>query len=257
MQITGTSKISNLLEIPSIKQQIKRNQSISIKDDCFWNHDIQIAVKMGYLKTDSSESESINPESLTRKTEFKNISNRPVTISGVLVNHGKIFTESPSISSEYSKKKNKNITVSITVLPNSSVFIEESDLNNEDLILATKAGILQQVESNNVSNAPSLVEDNEDNEDTTHDLLSNDGLSENKKLDFNDEIVIKKTKNSDPSDPRKFTVIVDPNKNEEKNEIEGAITVNKSGEIDFVSDVKKHPKLDQSQDNNKEIDFVS
>ena len=252
MVITGTHKIANLLEIPSLKQQIKKNQSLTIKDDSFWNHDVQVAVKMGYISTDSSENSSSMPVENLDKVEFKNVSNKPITISGMLVNHGKIFKENLQSMGEPNPKKNKDIKVSVTVLPNASIFIHESDLNNEDLLLTVKAGLLKQISSPVYEPA---VKNNNNTEE--FELETTEDCSD-KRLDFNEEIVIKRSNNKDKDDPRRFSIIVDPNHNDRKPEIDGAVVVTKgTDEIDFVNDVKPHPKLDKKlSQNNKEIDFV-
>lgn len=49
MIIKGTPLIRGMLDLPTIKKQVGKNDSLPLSDNEFWSSDVQIALKMGYL----------------------------------------------------------------------------------------------------------------------------------------------------------------------------------------------------------------
>lgn len=60
MKIIGTEKIKGVLDLSSIKTQFKKGQSLNVRDDDYWQSDVQSAIRMGFLKVEgklNNESE--------------------------------------------------------------------------------------------------------------------------------------------------------------------------------------------------------
>jgi len=78
--------VKNLISLASIGEELKKGQSIPIKDDAYWNSDIQIALKMGWITADSvpvkklgDDEEEIIIED--RMIECENTHHRPIAIN--------------------------------------------------------------------------------------------------------------------------------------------------------------------------------
>lgn len=235
MKITGTEKIRKVLDIPSLKIQISKDQIFNINDDHLWNTDIQTAINLGYITTDSNQQES---QDTSNKIKFTNVSKKSVVLSGLLINFGKTYQDA-FVKSSNNKKKNKDILASVTVVAGGSFFINEKDEHNSDLQSAVAQGLL--VKETTDQELPNT----ETNTEMTNVSEMSVEINNPDKLDFNDELIIKSITNKDKDDPRVAMVIADPNQT--RNDtigIEGSVSWDgKTTTSTFVDEVKPHPVL--------------
>lgn len=71
MEVEGTNLIRGVLTLSSIKAELKRGSRITIKENDFQNGDIQIAMKMGYLKNVSVNAAQEVHAPQAKKSEAK------------------------------------------------------------------------------------------------------------------------------------------------------------------------------------------
>lgn len=82
MIIKGTDTIRGILDLYSIKQQLKKGQSLSIKDAEFHNSDIQIALSMGWLEArNTSTSQGGEKGDDEKQVQCLNAYHQPIGLS--------------------------------------------------------------------------------------------------------------------------------------------------------------------------------
>lgn len=235
MKITGTEKIRKVLDIPSLKMQISKDQSFNIQEDSVWNTDVQTAINLGYIVTDTNKNTDILTETPTNKIKFKNVSTKDIVLSGLLINLGKTYKDAFVESPGKKSKTNKNVMSSVTVVAGGCFFINPEDLNNSDLQGAISSGLITQ---------ETFIEDEHNDQPLENEEAFSEptDISNPDKLDFNDELIIKNITKKDKDDPRVATVIADPNqtRNDTKT-IDGAVVWDKNAIV--VDSEKKHPTL--------------
>jgi len=114
MIIKGTEKIKGVIDLSSIKLQLKKGTVYSISDKDYWNSDVQSAIRMGFLTSagDAKNSE----ESESKVVRCINIYSRPLNINSV------------------SKS---------SIMPNHSFTIPEEMLDHPDIRAARERGMIQ------------------------------------------------------------------------------------------------------------------
>ncbi len=120
MYIKGTDKIKGLLDLSSVKLQLAKNSILPINDNDFWNSDIQIALKMGYISAMGSPQidGDGNEVSTERSVRCINQLDRTLQLPGL----------------------NEQIG------PNREFTIKESELNNPHIRAAVSRGLIKVME---------------------------------------------------------------------------------------------------------------
>jgi hypothetical protein len=126
MIIKGTPRIRGMLDLPNIKKQIGRNDSIPVSDVEFWSSDVQIALKMGYLTAVGN---------VERYPDAKGEVERVIK----LVNRHKSPLNIPSQTN--------------AIPPGAQFTLRESELQNADIRTAISRGIIGVVNTVDVDNA--------------------------------------------------------------------------------------------------------
>ncbi len=62
MIIKGTPRIRGMLDLPTIKKQLGKNDSLPVSDVEYWSSDVQIAIKMGYLTAEGAVERYPGPD---------------------------------------------------------------------------------------------------------------------------------------------------------------------------------------------------
>lgn len=179
MLIKGTEKLQKrTLNLASINQQVTVASNLPIKDDDYWNPDVQMAIKMGLIKVEGEVSEQIlgvEEERIDRMIKCKNIYSRSITMNEIdmEIKSGQTFT------------------------------LKESQLNHPDFRAAIGKGLIKVMEADvdpDYSEASFSMSDIDDDTSTENeqedDLDMSDSqqklvesVQENQSLETNEEIV--------------------------------------------------------------------
>lgn len=76
MIIKGTQKIKGVVDIASIKLQLKKDSVYAISDNDYWNSDVQSALRMGFIEASTDKTTSGE----TRHYECVNVYHRELTL---------------------------------------------------------------------------------------------------------------------------------------------------------------------------------
>lgn len=129
--ILGTDKIKGIVDINSLKLQIKKGSVYTITNDQLYSSDIQTAIKLGLIQIVKTEEQPSEPKSQDR-VELRNVSSKPITI----------VIDDVSLEPTEVFKMNKKEFKSITLQPQQTLFVKEHQLKNSDLKNAISAGLL-------------------------------------------------------------------------------------------------------------------
>ncbi len=221
MFIKSTGK-KNIIDLFSIKQQISRNQELPIKDDEYWNPDIQVALKMGWItasgapvqRTDSGEV-AFTEE---RVIECENIHHRSIALnqnareirSGQRFNLKESEIDTPAIRYAISNGMIKIISsvshksdfseATVDIDSDDSNILDSMEDDNDDMV---DVGL----DTNEELSAPTVVEDNKGVMWNTKDDVRVAPVMTNVITDENPDPV-----DSNRDDPKGRSVVVDPNK---------------------------------------------
>ena len=239
MLIRGTKKIKGILDLYSIKQQLKPGQSLVIPENDYWQSDVQMAVRMGLLQTDTpkGKKETKKPDA-TKMIKFKNIHSRPIGLEGHkeeipsgqefflseeetetnVVRHaiGKGLIKVIGSNKEISEIEESTVTVLNKLKPDENVNTPPIDTNEEipmPTVVKDKKGVVWNTSNDEIRNV----------EIASHviDTETPDAVDSNR------------------GDPRKSSIVMDPNKT--RNKEDNIITfVDKEEEEKHAA---SHPKL--------------
>ncbi len=126
MLIKGTEKLQKrTLNLASINQQITISSSLPIRDDDYWNSDIQMAMKMGLIEVDGepgqqTSNDGIEEERVDRIIKCKNIYSRSITMN----------------------------EIDMEIKPGQTFVLKESQLNYPDIRAAIGKGLIAVMEAN-------------------------------------------------------------------------------------------------------------
>lgn len=202
MVINGTSKIKGVIDLPSIKQQLKKGQLLHIRNNDYWNNDIQMAIKMGFItSTDIPNDDDVDIDSDDTPVRCKNSFHRSIGLnqSKSEIKPGQEFTltrkelEEKSIRAALSKGM-----ITIVSEPNST---EETTVNITKSLSAPDDGI-------NMSE-PEVTLDTNEEISIPSKLIEPKTIKDQKKVIWNakpgEEIASKNT--SGNVDPKQHTII--------------------------------------------------
>ncbi len=274
MIIEGTESIKGVLDLSSIKQQLKTGQSLNIKEDDFWQSDVQIALKMGWIRSKGANS-ACSDSSVTSGNSIRcqNTHTRSIGIRGrdTEIRPGQEFhlqpheADSPAIRSAISKGMIKIVGTN-------------ADNNAEDS--AETVSVLKKISPTHMSNNDIPGTNNSTNEATVHvDILDTNeevsapgiiqdkkGVSWNqsegdvKRMETVSHVIEEENPapvNANLGDPKKMSVVVDPNKDRFKSHIreQDVVFVDQEEEKQRVA---SHPKLQNDEINGEtEVSVIS
>lgn len=117
MDIKGTNRIKGVLELPNLKRQLVKGQSMSINDNDYWSPDVQTAIKMGFVTAVAPSRARIDSpeEKNERQVMCRNAHPRPLGL--------------PNFAHE--------------IAPNAQFQVKESDLSKPDIKAAIARGIIK------------------------------------------------------------------------------------------------------------------
>lgn len=81
MVINGTSKIKGVIDLPSIKQQLKKGQLLHIRNNDYWNNDVQMAIKMGFVTSTDIPNDDNDVDSDDTPVRCKNNFHRSIGLN--------------------------------------------------------------------------------------------------------------------------------------------------------------------------------
>lgn len=217
MLIKGTSKIKGVVEIPSIRQQLKVNQVLPISDKDYWNSDLQVALRMGYITVSGGpEQSSTESTDSTRMITCQNTHIRAISL--------------PGFASD--------------INPGAQFSIKESQLNEPSIRGALAKGMIKVVQ---------LVSDTKVSEGV---VRISKPKSSHPPTDVNDELPSPSAVIDDPNpppvrkadipDPAGRSIIFNPTSNKPINIVKGAVVATGDKTAPFVktgSDKTKSGKL--------------
>lgn len=129
MFIKGTEKLQKrTLDLSSINQQITISSSLPIRDDDYWNSDIQMAIKMGLVEAVGENSEQAaedgtEEERVDRIVKCKNVYSRSITMN----------------------------EIDMEIKPGQTFTLKESQLDQSDLRAAIGKGLIEVIEASSGS----------------------------------------------------------------------------------------------------------
>lgn len=244
IEIKGTTKIKGVLDLQSIKRQMKSTDVAPITGNDFWNADIQIALKMGYI-TSSGESGSTKMHEVEpdRLVNLVNNTSTPLNVPGQshAVSGGAQFTmkeseiRDPNVKMAISKGLIKVLSVVKNEEPSEGfIKLDDSFIKHEE---------------------PIYQEPKKEDKPAVKRLDTNEELPEPKKervsSNFIDTDTPAPVEARDIHDPLGQSVIFNPTGAKPINVLKNthAVDSDSNSELDFVDQeqlkekLSKHPKL--------------
>ncbi len=245
--------VKNLLVLNSIKQELRKGQELPIRDDEYWNNDVQVALKMGWItasgvpvkKMDSGEEVPVIEEQVI---ECENTHHRSIALNqhemgirpGQRFNLKESDLDTPAIKNAISREMIKVISsvshksfaneTTVDISPSKKLFENEDDDRFGDVV---DVGL----ETNEELSTPTIVEDTKGVKWNAKEEVVSVSMT-NVITDDNPAPV-------DPNkdDPKGRSVVVDPNKARflKYNRDENITFIDQDGEADRII---KHPTMD-------------
>lgn len=78
--IIGTNKIKSVLDIDSVGIQVTSGQKVILSDEKFLDHNVQVAIHMGWLESEEKPSSEVSGN----KLRIRNVLDRPISIPGLI-----------------------------------------------------------------------------------------------------------------------------------------------------------------------------
>ena len=248
--LVGTDKIRGVLDLSTVKKQIAKGQIVYIKDDEFWQSDVQIALKMGWI---SAKGQKPKPQDVCDDLEW---TEKPTkTIKFINVYHGHITM----------RQINKEIK------PGQEFYLNESDTDSPDIKAAIAKGMIKiaGVVSMKATDEEGSIKVLSSLDDLTEGTPDDTNLDTNEEIDmpttivrdkkgvvWNKDVTSKIIEAEDPppadpneGDPKQSSIVVDPNKDRLNSYISS-----KQHDITFVDELHKqekrktHPKLKDKEE---------
>jgi len=267
--IQGTERIKGVLDLASIRQQLVKGQVLHLKDDDFWNADVQTALKMGWVVSKGTPTQAATSQYTgNRKIKCVNTHHRSISMrqNEREIRPGQTFVlpesdmDTPAVRAAVAKGMIKPLGVADAESEDSEgkVYVKK---RLEGVALTPEHQTEPTVDLGHAP-TPSLQLDEPDGEgivrvdlDTNEELSSPTIIKDNKGVTWNKSEEISGPSNIitdenpapvDPNvgDPKRTSVVVDPNKARLN-----AYVANKDQNITFVDRLEKqeriasHPKL--------------
>lgn len=169
--IKGTDKIKGILDLGDVGLQLKTNDEYSLSEQQFYQHSVQVAIKMGLVTY--SQNSVPDPEA-DMTVQLRNVYDRTITVNaiGSDVRPGQVFgiSEEALNSPDIQGALAKGILEVVSSVRSSNPLIEETDVKVGELFESTNepeetitAESLEKeatyLETNEELSAPNVIED--------------------------------------------------------------------------------------------------
>lgn len=281
MVIKGTSKIRGVLDLNSIKRQIKSNDTMPISDNDYWNSDVQVALKMGYITAVGDEkaptSEHGEPDRIVKLTnKLRTPLNIPSQTHAVPAGAQFTMRESELRDPDVRLAVSKGLIQVLSVLdeekPSEGVLNLQGDTTQETLSpdnakKEEEKEFQHKTEDNLTPAQRAFLNAQKKVQKDQPDLDTNEELPEPKTTKNSSNIIDTETpdevKSNQVPDSLGKSVVFNPTGQKPINVIKNAHVANPKEGPSFVDQeqekerVDKHPKLNQQEANNKgDIDMI-
>ena len=283
MKIIGTEKIKGVLDLSSIKMQLKKGQSLNVRDDDFWQSDVQTALSLGFLRSEGSVQNDCKEDG-NKVVKCKNTHCRSISMkeNDAEIKPGQVFTlkqkeiESPAVKSAVSRGLIKILSMASEEVDEGSVSVtkllsgeedieidgfEEDDVSISDLLTKKPA-----IDTNEEIPAATVIikEANIKPVKDTKEVVWNQHQEDMEVRSIESTTKVITSEDPDPvdaneGDPKGKSVVVDPNKTryQKYKKDENVIFVDKESEKERI---QAHPTMDPDKKKlaaqNADIDII-
>ena len=238
MLIRGTKKIRGILDLYSIKQQLKPGQSLIIPESDYWQSDVQMAVRMGLVQSDlpKEKKDPAKKPDKDKMIKFKNVHHRSIGFEGHKeeIASGQEFFLS-EVEIETNPIRNAIAKGMIKVIGSTKEVAEDDEVTVNVFKKMKPEEKDISIDVNEELPMPTVVKDNKG-------VVWNISSDTVKGVELVSHVIESDTPNavdSNTGDPKRSSIVMDPNKAHNKKD-DTIVFVDKEEDIRHAA---SHPKL--------------